>query len=317
MAWFTVQYRGPGGKTESVQIDAADRAGVFAELKKRGISAISVREGAAKNASPASPMRGLVAGALVVVVAAVAVYFIFKDNAKPETPKEPKKARTITELPTPAHKPAPVVSEVKLEKPKEIPYWERPTTNGLNEMQIRKWKHAHRPPPGYTNTTSLTEAPPAYAIFQHPCENTIAGYLTMTPGETLVGTPHYGPKFTQQFLKSLENPIIVTKDDTPEQAELKRLMIETKIDLKARYDQGEDIGKILEDTHAEYQRLATIKSDIQQEFDEFRKNPDATLEDVEIFLQAANKLLEGKGVAPLEMSPIAKRMLLRRKVEQR
>lgn len=320
MKQWTVNYRGEGGKQTSLVIEAEDRNGVFAELKKRGITAVGVREGATKQSSGASPMRGLFAGVIVVVIAAVAMYFVFKDNAKPEAPKEPKKARAITELPTPAPRPklAPVAKrEAKPEKPKEIPYWERPTTNGLNEMQIRKWKHAHRPPPGYTNTTSLTEAPPAYAIFQHPCENTIAGYLTMTPGETLVGTPHYGPKFTQQFLKSLENPIIVTKDDTPEQAELKRLMIETKIDLKARYDQGEDIGKILEDTHAEYQRLATIKFDIQQELNEFRKNPDATLEDVELFLQAANKLLEEKGVAPLELSPIAKRMLLRRNGDQR
>lgn len=305
MAWFTVQYRGPGGKTESVQIDAADRAGVFAELKKRGISAISVREGAAKKASPASPMRGLVAGALVVVVAAVAVYFIFKDNAKPETPKEPKKARTITELPTPAPKPAPAVREVKPEKAKELPpqrvgeirdgYMKTPSGKLFSVKGMT------------TNTTAAAKGD--YEIFDHHSENEIACLLTMQPGETLVGTPSYNGRFTKDFLESLKTPIIVTKDDSPEDAALKRDMIRTKIELKEAYDRGEDIEQIMLDTREEYQKLALFKLDMQQAIRDYKKTEGVTDDDVEIYVKAANKLLEERGIAPLRAGPITRQKI--------
>ncbi len=321
MSKWAASIRGKDGQLETVVIEAESKAEVFTELKKRGINSvvrvdqtdgkIKPRKAASAKSGGKSPslVKGIIAG-VVVVAGALAVWYFLS----PEQEKAPEQAvEETTKVIPDAAKPIPKrTAETVPEKPKEIPYWKRDTTNGLNEAQLRKWKHAHRPPPGYTNTTSLTEAPPSYAIFEHSSENTIAGYLTMNPGETLVGTPHYGKRFTQDFLKSLETPIIVTKDDTPEQAELKRLMIDTKIELKARYDEGEDIGKILEETHAEYQRLAAVKADIQKEFNEFRKNPDATVEDVELFLEAANKLLEQKGVSPIKLSPIAKRMMMRR-----
>ena len=135
----------------------------------------------------------------------------------------------------------------------------------------------------------------------------------MTPGETLVGTPVYTKRFTDDFLKSLETPIIATEEDSPEDAELKRAMVETKIELKARMDAGEDLGQILLDTRREYQELARYKFMLQNEINEIKKNPDATIQDVEDFVTAANQLLEQKGIAPIKLSPISKRMLLRKK----
>ena len=93
-------------------------------------------------------------------------------------------------------------------------------------------------------------------------------------------------------------------------------MIETKIDLAERMRNGEDIGKILEETHEEYQRLAILKMEVASELNKLRKDPNATLEDVEDFTSAANKILEERGIAPITLSPIAKRMLLRRKGAQ-
>ena len=42
MKQWTVYFRDKNGSKASVVIEAEDRSGVFAELKKRGISAISV-----------------------------------------------------------------------------------------------------------------------------------------------------------------------------------------------------------------------------------------------------------------------------------
>lgn len=253
--------------------------------------------------------HGLIAGGAIVCIGIIALYFVTGEKDDPTTAK--KVPSKIAE--------AEPVEIVKAETPVETPkrpkrYWEEDVMPAnLTPMQQRKWKHMHRPPPGYTNDTSRTEAPPAYAIFPHHSENTIAGYLTMTPGETLVGTPHYGPSFKKDFIESMKTPIIITAEDTPEQAELKQLMIDTKIDLADRMRNGEDIGKILEETHEEYQRLAALKMDVASELNKLRKDPNATLEDVEDFAEAANKLLAERGIAPITLSPIAKRMLLRRK----
>lgn len=48
MKQWTVTYREKSGLKTSVVIEAEDRAGVFAELKQRGINAISITEGAVK-----------------------------------------------------------------------------------------------------------------------------------------------------------------------------------------------------------------------------------------------------------------------------
>ena len=46
MKQWTVTYREKSGVKTSVVIEAEDRVGVFAELKQRGINAISITEGA-------------------------------------------------------------------------------------------------------------------------------------------------------------------------------------------------------------------------------------------------------------------------------
>lgn len=267
----------------------------------------------ASGTSSSSLFHGIAALVLVLVIGGVAYLFVTQDMPKAKEPTEEKVEKKAIEVVEPeiAEK---VVEEVKIpEKPKK--FWEvdASQTNGFTRMQQRKWEKEHRPPPGYTNNTSRTEAPPSYAIFDHHSENTIAAYLTMTPGDTMVGTPYYGKKFTEDFMESLKTPIIIDRDDTPEQAELKRLMIETKIDLANRIREGEDLGQILLDTHEEYQRLASLKNEVRMELLKLKNDPDVTMEDVDDFYQAANTVLENRGIAPLEMGPIARRMLMRRK----
>ena len=319
---FSVTYRGKDGKQDVVQIAAEDRKGVFDELAKRGVSAIRIEEtnGKAKPRKPAvgkknpAIAKGLAAGVIVVAVAVGAWYFLSTSRTEtPEENKSKKQAKIAEATPTLA---TPVkVEKPEVEKPKPLRKWEYPVsrTNELSDAELRKWKVMHRPPPGYTNDTSRTEAPPAYAIFNHHSENEIACLLTMRPGETLVGTPMYGKRFTEDFLKSCEEPIIVTEDDTPEQAELKQLMNETKIDLRARMAEGEDLGQILLDTRAEYQRLAAYKQSLEREIKELKKDDSLSMEDIDDFVSAANKMLEDKGIAPLKLSPITRRMLMRRR----
>lgn len=329
---FTVTYRGANGAMVTETVEAANRAECFAHMKKRGIAPTGVKEGATRNDRVASaakrpsaaPLRmktKSIAGKILLVVVILASvggglwWWFSQDEQQPTSdPEIPKKSGLAKEV-TPSAAPTNKVVEVEKPKVKKLNKWEYPVerTNELSAAELRKWKVMHRPPPGYTNDTSRTEPPPKYAIFKHHSENEIASLLTMTPGETLVGTPHYTKKLTEDFLKSLETPIVVTDKDSPEDAELKRAMIQTKIELKERMDAGEDLGQILLDTRSQYQDLARYKMTLESEFSALRKNPDVTMQDIDDFMTAANQLLEQKGIAPIKLSPISKRMLMRKK----
>ena len=315
MNW-SVTYRAKDGKTAVETVEAASREELFKALSARGINAIRIEEANARqrNSSESDTLRRVLILGAVGIAAAIGAFIAAKYLGKDKSaisPATEKPKRIVSATPQIASRP----QEVENAEGKSVRFWELDAahTNGLTAMQMRKWEKMHRPPPGYTNNAVLLRKKPAYAIFNHNCENLIAAYLTLKPGEGMVGTPRLGEGFRQQFLKSLEEPIIVTAEDSPEDAQLKRDMIATKIDLKAWMDAGEDICKIINDTHKEVQDLARYKSMLQKELREAAKNPDMTMEDVDILVEAANKMLDEKGIAPLTLGPISRRLIQRRK----
>ena len=163
---------------------------------------------------------------------------------------------------------------------------------------------------GVITNSAASRAKGAYHIFDHACDNEIACYLSMKPGDALVGPARHTGRFKERFLESLKTPIIVAKDDTPEQAQLKRDVIAAKIQLKDALDRGEDIEQIMLDTRQELQDLARYKMELRKEFNEARRAEGATDEDVDTLLEACNKMLESKGIAPMKFGPITRRKLM-------
>ena len=319
MAWFTVQYRGPDGKTESVQIESADRAGVFAELKKRGISAVRVDEakGRVKPAKSAvdktgkSPAiaKGLVVGVVVVASAVAAWYFL---SQKPEAPTEPTAEKPAKTPPAVSTKVIPKSVEEKVEEPPKVDPNARPTKVGetVNGYIKLPSGRIHRVLGVVTNSATAS-IKGKYEIFDHACENEIAGFLSMEPGQGLVGTPRYNGRFKRDFLESLKHPIVVTPDDSPEDAALKRNVIKAKIELKEALDRGEDIEQIMLDTRKEMQDLARYKQELKQQMHEMVKGDgEMTTEEMEDLLNAANKLLDAKGIAPMTFGPLTRRKIM-------
>ena len=150
---------------------------------------------------------------------------------------------------------------------------------------------------------------PKTHIFNHPCDNQIANLLRLDPGVGTFGNRDY-KGFKDAFLKSCEEPIIVSEDDDEWTRQLKRDVIETKIELRARMADGEDVEAIMRDTRNEYKKLANIKKDIESEVRNTLLNDDVTKEDIEILVEAANRLLEEKGIAPLKINPFVQRRIL-------
>lgn len=268
-------------------------------------------------ASPKTPeksapkmARGVLAGLLVVIVAAVVAVMMLRES----TP-ENKTAEAVEPKSIPLVTPTITINEEspKPVAPKKKEFWEvsNTETNGFSEGMQRKWVHMHYPPACYTNTSALTYTPPNYAIFRHPSENRIASYLTIANGQTMVGTPVFGPSFEKDFLKSCEEPIIISKDDSDETKALKKLMTEVKIELRQRMADGEKLEDILMETHREVQKLALVRSDIEKVVDEQLREAQSQA-DVDVIMDAANKMLEARGIAPVSLNPI-----LRRNIESR
>ena len=263
-----------------------------------------------------SPVRGIVAGALVVALAMVAyLLFFFSSAERPHRVEKAKKPARIKEVspppPTAAPKDRQASPKPEKEKPKKMRYWEQPTTNGLTDAQIRKWKHVRVPPPSYTNNAMLLRPKSHFEIFDTRAENEIAMLLTIEPGTGLVGSPNYDEAFKKEFLKSCETPIVVKDDDSEHDKKLKRDMIQTKIELRQRMSDGEDICKIMADARLEAMRLGQIKQEIVGQAHELFKEA-KTEEELDDSIAAANEMLESKGIAPIKMGPILRRNLIRK-----
>lgn len=257
-------------------------------------------------------------GLMIAVVAGVAVYFL-NHPVTPKADKQEKSRAKIAEAQADLSD-APEVEEAQpVEPPKTRQFWEvdAAETNDFTEAQMRKWTAMHLPPAGYTNNTSLTEAPPEYAIFNTAAENEIACLLTLDPGETIVDIPTYSEQFKREFYEGLREPIEFADEDTEEQRELKTMMIEARNELKRQIDAGGDLGEILAETRQELIDLARYKSMLSFQLGEIQNDRTMTDQDLEDFVNAANEMLESKGIAPMELGFLAKQRLKRLAEEKR
>lgn len=327
MKAFQVTYRDKDGRQSVMQIEADDRQAVFAELVKRGISAVKIEETDGKmkpcktrslkrgagNFIPDRPLfKGLVAGVTVVALSIATYWFLTK--APPPKPEEakPKKPSAIVKAPSVPAKPKPQQVEVKIEEPPKVDPDARPTKVGetVNGYIKLPSGRIHRVLGVVTNSATAA-IKGKYEIFDHACENEIAGFLAMEPGQGLVGTPRYNGRFKRDFLESLKHPITITQDDSPEDAALKRNVIQAKITLKEALDRGEDIEQIMLDTRREMQDLARYKQELKQQMHEMVKGDgEMTTEEMEDLLKAANQMLDAKGIAPMTFGPLTRRKIM-------
>lgn len=317
MNW-TITYRGKNGVLEQMPLEAESREAAFKELANRGVSAVRIEQakGSAKprtaspkgGGKPSAVLKGALAGAIVVVAAAAAFWLLTDDKSVPEQTKE--KVAKIAEV-----KPAPSASrpvEEKVDMPPRIDPNARPTKVGetLNGYIKLPSGRLHRVLGVVTNSATAS-IKGKYEIFDHACENEIAGFLSMEPGQGLVGTPRYNGRFKRDFLESLKHPIIVSEDDSPEDAALKRNVIQAKIELKSALDRGEDIEQIMLDTRKEMQDLARYKQELKQQMHEMVKgDSEMTTEEMENLLKAANQMLDAKGIAPMTFGPLTRRKIM-------
>lgn len=266
------------------------------------------------NEGPKGSSKGIVrgvalGGSVAVLLLALGYVLLMRepDVSEPPPVVDPSSDVTSVEKATFTNE----ESVVEVEAPKEVDPNARPTKVGevVNGYRLLPSGRMHKVSGVITN--SIANRPKgAYEIFEHHCENEIACYLTLKPGDTLVGPRRYTGKFKEQFLKSLETPIVINEDDTPEQVQLKEDVAAAKQELKEALDRGEDIEQIMIDTREELQSLMVYKMEMRRQFHELLKECE-TDEQVEELFDSCNKMLAEKGIAPLTFGPITRRNFLR------
>lgn len=181
-------------------------------------------------------------------------------------------------------------------------YWEvdESETNGFTEVMQRKWEQVRRP---RRKPVHVERKKQPYEIFSHKSENQIAMYLAMKPGTGLIGTPMFGKRFVEDFMKSCAEPIVIDQKDDEYTRELKQQMIDTKIDLRNRMNAGEDLGQIMMDTHKELQKLNAAKREMENLL-RSQIGEVNTEQEADDLITAANKMLEEKGISPIGKSPV-------------
>ena len=268
-------------------------------------------EHSARRSKPRKPSKGvwLVAIAVVVVAAAVVVIALL--------PREKVIPSTVVEVPSKtkenAKKNPPTVSAPKPQQPVEVKVDPnaRPTKVGevVNGYVMLPSGRIHKPTGVVTNRVA-DYGKSKYSIFENRSDNEIAGILMANPGEAVVGTKRYDKWFEKQFLKSIETPITVSPDDEPWQADLKKLVMQARLELKEAHDKGEDIAAIMSESRQQLQDLSKYKQSVKQIYAQNVKEC-ATEQEVADLQKAVNVMLEEKGCAPMNFTPLTKMRLMK------
>ena len=270
-------------------------------------------EHSAKRSKPRKASKGvwLVATAVVAVAAAVVVIALLpRGKVTPSAVVEkPVKTKVAITPPMPAPKPQQPV-EVKVDPNA------RPTKVGevVNGYVMLPSGRIHKPTGVVTNRVA-DYGKSKYSIFENRSDNEIAGILMANPGEAVVGTKRYDKWFEKQFLKSIETPITVSPDDEPWQADLKKLVIQARLELKEAHDKGEDIAAIMSESRQQLQDLSKYKQSVKQIYAQNVKEC-ATEQEVADLQNAVNVMLEEKGCAPMNFTPLTKMRLMKGKTDE-
>lgn len=146
------------------------------------------------------------------------------------------------------------------------------------------------------------------SIFKHRSEREIAAFLMVEPGTWMMRPVEFGDKFDKDLATALEDKIEITEDDTEEQRQLKQAVIDAKADLLAQAKDGKSPSKIMSEASNELYLLGKYKRDLEDEVRAVKNDPTKSEDDLRLTVEAANKMLEKKGLKPLRQP----NMLIRR-----
>ena len=243
-----------------------------------------------------SPIRGLIAGGVVVVLAVAAYFAFFSESDKPQTEKSDKGRGRIKAV-TPAAAPKTnTVAEVK--KPVDPKEDYDHTTMYRDERGILRYNSGCRAPDPTRKARVIDMGKlTAPSPFKNVSDRAIASILTLRPGQLSLATWNfYDPEFEEAFKKSLSESEPIGPDDSESLKETKKVLWEAKCEIAKRLEKGEVLGDILSAARQELRDLHDYKFSLEKEVNAMVEKGGMEEQDVRDIIAAANKMLADKGV---------------------
>jgi hypothetical protein len=328
MTW-QVTYRGADRRQITEDIEAESREALFGILRKRGINAIKIAQTEIhhrlRRRAPRS--RTVVAQRIVVwavvglLAASAGLYLAMRQTPKSNDVTEPEKASRqsrITEapsvLPTPKSKVEPTPEPPAYVEVNGRRVYRNPTndvgrvvTNAFGKALVIERVVSPNGP--MKNGQSIAPR----RIFTYDSEVAIDTLMNMDVGyKSLMMLP---ADMDQDFMNSLTAKIEIGPDDTEDEIRRKNQMIETKKELAQRVANGEKVSQIAAETLAYYNKIATLRDNLQQEIIEMENNG-ATGDELEDVYEAANLMLKEYDALPLH-SPKVRKAIIRERLERK
>lgn len=256
-----------------------------------------------------SSKLGICAICLVAILAMSALVILFPKNNVEEPEKNvEKKTTTISEV-------APAKVRQAVEEPAKPKTYKEMTRD--EKLQSIRDKYGDNIPENLKPTVYYLENPPQrtfhpakskFNYFKRRSEREIASVLNIEPGTWMMRPVQFGDKFDKDLTAAFEETIEFKKDDSDEVRAMKQAVIDTKKELAERIKKGEVASEIMNSTISELYTLGQYKRDLEEQVGAIRRNAEYTDQDVEDVVNAANQMLEAKGLPPMRMP----NMLIRR-----
>ncbi len=241
--------------------------------------------------------------AIGIVGAGVICWVVFNRGGKAALEKgAPKESRTFrVEEVEPANVEKSQENVQTNRWPEKAPYGDGTWRHGDGPRSIAVTNGTLVTYPHYPKVQLILPHPAFAAPFKNLPDNEIARILSMQTGDVIIDAP-LPEDFDEKFAQSLQEAIVINKDDTPEKIELKKQVIEARKMLEDAMNRGESPRTILEADAKELRRLMDMRDNYQRIINE-EINAGASDQDIADIVTAANKALEGKGVETKVLLP--------------
>jgi hypothetical protein len=328
MNW-QVTYRSRDGKQVVDEFEAESREALFAALKTKGVNAIKVVEckagkrpqrtaalphGATSARSHTRPVRRAIVWAIIGVAVAIAAWFIAMRGDQP-TENLGEDTRRPTKLALPEQN-LPSKTSSGVASSTSAPATNAPLSRRERELKEIREKFGDNIPENLKATVYFLEHPPQKTFkvksnedyLRHPSERQIAGVALMEPGTYFVTKPEFGESFDRDFLDAMIDKIEIYDDDSDDVKSGKQSVTELKKEIAdICKKEGKTPSEVMNELAATMYELGKYQRDIEEELDKIHEDAAYSDEEFEDFCEAANRMLEAKGLPPLSFPDIARR----------
>lgn len=256
---------------------------------------------------PRPTVRGAIAGAIIVLVAVIAAWWLWPTEEHSEAIASMKKPSRIREvMPAAAPKAAekkPLTKEEKRAK----------------EIKFFRDKYGTNMPPAIRTHIYYLENPPKrsfqvetpHSYLKHPSERQIASLVLVEPGTEFFDQPTYDERFNKDFLDAFVDRIEISEDDSEEVVANKKEIEAIKREIaKTCRETGKKPNEIMNEHAAVMFELGKFQSQMAEELRAIRNNPEYSDADVEDFFKAMNVMREQRGLNQLKIPDLTKRSIM-------